>query len=114
MNHLGDTNKMVETPRTDEAQFGTGRVSVSFARQLERELNAAHVEIERLTAKVSQLYEGADEQKQRIKRLEEALEGTVKWIVHLADSGDAGFWNPEEQLDIIAARAALQAKEDKL
>jgi len=32
---------MSDTPRTDEAQFGTGRVSVDFARQLERELNAA-------------------------------------------------------------------------
>jgi hypothetical protein len=32
---------MNDTPRTDEAQFGTGRVSVDFARQLERELNAA-------------------------------------------------------------------------
>ena len=49
----------------------------------------------------------------RINRLEEALEGTVKWIVHLADSGDAGFWNPEEQSVIIEARAALQAKEAK-
>ena len=48
-NHLGDTNKMVsETPRTDEAQFGTGRVSVSFARQLERELNAANQRIKQL------------------------------------------------------------------
>ena len=63
---------MSDTPRTDEAQFGTGRVSVSFARQLERELNAANAEIERLTNKVAQLYEGAEEQKQRIKRLEEA------------------------------------------
>lgn len=49
----------------------------------------------------------------RIKRLEEALEGTVKWIVHLADSGDAGFWNPEEQSAIIVARSALK-KEAKL
>lgn len=49
----------------------------------------------------------------RIKQLEEALEGTVKWIVDLANSGDAGFWNPEEQSAIIAARAALK-KEDKL
>jgi len=49
----------------------------------------------------------------RIKRLEEALEGTVRWIVDLANSGDAGFWNPEEQSAIIAARAALK-KEDKL
>ncbi len=49
----------------------------------------------------------------RIKRLEDALEGTVKRIVRLADSGDAGFWNPEEQSVIIAARAALK-KEAKL
>ena len=46
--------------------------------------------------------------KDRIKRLEEALQGTVKWFVDLADSGDAGFWNPEEQSVIIAARAALK------
>jgi hypothetical protein len=39
---------MSNTPRTDEAQFGTGRVSVSFARQLERELNAAQQRIKRL------------------------------------------------------------------
>ena len=32
---------MSDTPRTSEAQFGTGRVSVSFAAQLERELNEA-------------------------------------------------------------------------
>ena len=48
MNHRGDTNKMVDTPRTGEAQFGTGRVSVDFARQLERELNAANDRIKRL------------------------------------------------------------------
>jgi len=39
---------MSNTPRTDEAQFGTGRVSVSFACQLERELNAANDRIKRL------------------------------------------------------------------
>ena len=59
MNHIGDTNKMVDTPRTDEAQFGTGRVSVSFARQLERELNAAN---------------------DRIKRLEESENRMLNWL----------------------------------
>ena len=39
---------MSDTPRTDEAQFGTGRVSVDFARRLERELNAANERIKRL------------------------------------------------------------------
>ncbi len=91
-NHLGDTNKMVDTPRMDASAHDDGAIWQT-ARQLERELNAAN---------------------DRIKRLEEALEGTVKWIVHLADSGDAGFWNPEEQSVIIAARAALEAKESKL
>ena len=33
---------MSDTPMTDQAQFGTGRVSVDFARRLERELNAAN------------------------------------------------------------------------
>ena len=62
------------------------------------------------------IYEAAqrlEEQNQRIKRLEEALEGTVKWIVDLADSGDAGFCNPEGQHEISAARAVLK-KEAKL
>ena len=39
---------MSDTPRTDEAQFGTGRVSVDFARTLESELNAANERINRL------------------------------------------------------------------
>ena len=80
MNHLGDTNKMVDTPRTDAvwelfATDSTLEPDVEFsglARQLERELNAANAQVDRLTAKVAQLYEGAEEQKQRIKRLEEA------------------------------------------
>ena len=71
-NHLGDTNKMVsETPRMDASAHDDGAIWQTGC-ELERELNAAHVEIERLTAKVAQLYEGAEEAKQRIKRLEEA------------------------------------------
>jgi hypothetical protein len=31
----------IATPRTDAAQFGTGRVTVDFAKQLERELYLA-------------------------------------------------------------------------
>jgi hypothetical protein len=96
VNHIGDTNTMVsDTPRTDAA-IGNSQdrswMDGTLCRQLERELNAAN---------------------ERIKRLEEALEETVKCIVDLADSGDVGFWNPEEQHEIIAARAVLK-KEDKL
>lgn len=47
--HIPDPTKMInDTPRTDEAQFGTGRVSVNFACQLERELNAANERIKRM------------------------------------------------------------------
>ena len=85
---------MSDTPRTDAEAFwphdSKEKVcDAVFARQLEGELNAANAiirqqqlleeendaanaEIERLTNKVAQLYEGAEEQKQRIKRLEEA------------------------------------------
>jgi hypothetical protein len=35
------------TPRTNDAQFGTGRVSVEFAKTLERELTAARTEIDK-------------------------------------------------------------------
>ena len=59
-NHLGDTNKMVrDTPRTDAEEcemfigvstFTPGDVQQAFhfARQLERELNAANDRIKRL------------------------------------------------------------------
>ena len=107
---------MSDTPRTDARRGFHGwytAVDAEFSEKLERELNAANAEVDRMTAKVAQLYEGAEEQTQRIKRLEEALEGTIKCFVDLVDSGDAGFWNPEEQSVIIAARAALQAKEAK-
>ncbi len=71
--HIGDTNKMVDTPRMDASAYDDGAIWQTGC-DIERELNAANVEIERLTAKVAQLYEGAEEQKQRIKRLEEAVE----------------------------------------
>ena len=63
---------------------------VNHARELERELNAADAEIERLTAKVSQLYEGAEEQKQRIKRMEEAGD---RMRLYCADPDDCFAWD---------------------
>jgi hypothetical protein len=74
-----------DTPKTDEQINGkpctrfeilagdslrNAAVPSEFARTLERELNATNAEIERLTNKVAQLYEGAEEAKQRIKLLE--------------------------------------------
>jgi uncharacterized protein YkuJ len=56
VNHIGDANKMVETPRTDGAekhayQFKDEFTPVcesKFVRQLERELNEANAKIKRL------------------------------------------------------------------
>jgi predicted nucleic acid-binding Zn-ribbon protein len=63
---------MSDTPRTDEAQFGTGRVSVEFARTLKRELNAANVEIEEKRKDIVYLATEKAKLEERIKRLEEA------------------------------------------
>lgn len=72
---------MSDTPRT-EAEVNRQKcwsddlvtIDANFACQLERELNAATYEIERLTAKIHQLYEGAEEQKRTIKELQEVNE----------------------------------------
>ncbi len=115
---------MSDTPRTDVLLIAhdmapTHISLISHARELERELNAANDRIKRLEeennellSEEARLLNTNGELERRIKRLEEALEGTVKWIVHLADSGDAGFWDVEKQSEIIAARAALK-KESK-
>jgi predicted RNase H-like nuclease (RuvC/YqgF family) len=62
---------MSDTPISDSTPHNVADLGM-LCRRLERQLNASTSEIERLTSKVSQLYEGAEEQKQRIKRLEEA------------------------------------------
>ena len=77
---------MSDTPRTDEQINGkpctrfeilagdslrNASVPSEFARELERELNAVNAEIERLRKANLQLRKGAEEQKQRIKQLED-------------------------------------------
>jgi septal ring factor EnvC (AmiA/AmiB activator) len=52
---------------------------VAFARELERELNAANAEVERLTRKVAELYEGAEEQRQEIKSLRNQIDRMIGW-----------------------------------
>lgn len=50
-NHIADTNKMVDTPRTDDRVVsidGNPWVNAPFARGLERELNAANAKIKRM------------------------------------------------------------------
>jgi chromosome segregation ATPase len=146
VSHIGDTNKKVsETPISDSTPHNVAdlgmlcrrferlaAVRLAYIKQLESNNDAANAEIERLTNKVAQLYEGAEEQNQRIKRLEESLESanTLLQLVmceqnqlrdvrnkandrikRLEEAGDAMVnegWN-EPHL----ANAWLKAKEDK-
>ena len=99
---------MSNTPRTDEAQFGTGRVSVDFARQLERELNTANVEIEEKRKDVVWLATEKAKLEQRIKRLEEAGDAVAAII---GPPGSA-HWADENQVD-AAWNNWAKAKEAK-
>ena len=75
---------MSDTPRMQSALLD--HPDAGFAKiwkvgcDIERELTTANAEIERLTNKVAQLYEGAEEAKQRIKRLDETLEAVTDKI----------------------------------
>ena len=70
---------MSDTPISDSTPHNVADLGM-LCRKLERELNAATSEIARLTSKVAQLYEGAEEQNQRIKRLEKAGDA-LDWLV---------------------------------
>ena len=39
--------------------------------------------------------------------LVKALDGMIKMYADMVNSGDCGFWNPEEVKEVIASRAAL-------
>ena len=117
MNHLGDTNKMVETPRTDAVWelFATHtklEPDVEFsilARTLERELNAANVEIEEKRKDVVWLATEKAKLEERIKRLEEAGDALEYASVVLEAGEDP---NGFEKL-LLAQREWREAKEAK-
>ena len=101
MNHLGDTNKMVgedhirdatkmvsDTPRTDRVLKncnGWHHVPIELARELERELNAASKQRDDALMMLGMYRMKSDEQRHRIKRLEEALDLVIpncSWVHH--------------------------------
>jgi hypothetical protein len=43
----------------------------------------------------------------------EALRLCMDWIIDLAESGDAGFWDAEKTPEVIAARAAIAKAEGR-
>ena len=93
---------MSDTPRTDNAQWGTGKVTTDFARQLERELNAANIRIEGLRAVVERFEElPANTEKadlvQNCKNLATQLNAANERIKRLEEAGDAmTFWCADE------------------
>ena len=101
MNHLGNANKMVETPRTDAAekhayQFKDEWTPVcesKFVRQLERELNRACEMYRKLDIHALNLVD-------RIRRLEEAGDRMEKLM-------------PDGNICDKAANAWREAKEAK-
>ena len=48
---------MNDTPRTDDAQWGTGKVTTDFTKTLERELNFANTRLRQLANAASILWE---------------------------------------------------------
>jgi len=93
-----------DTPRT-EAEVNRKKcwcddlitIDANFACHLERELNAATSEILRLRKANLQLREGAEEQKQRIKRLEDAGDA-LKASGYFGGWGDAvNKWNKAKE-----------------
>lgn len=46
-------------------------------------------------------------QNKLIEELQEALETFVEEYTEMVNSGDCGFWDPEKEDKVIAARAAL-------
>jgi hypothetical protein len=72
LDEIGNTHGFVN-------QRNCPREWVGFAIELETELQEATFEIERLKKSNLQLREGSEEQKQRIKRLEEAGDEMFKW-----------------------------------
>ena len=110
MNHIGDTNKMVsDTPRTDKAWKTTPSVYdfIVEMKRIERELNAANIEIEErrkdvvwLATEKAKSENYVTELENRLRALWDKLEGERKFydqrIRELEIAGNAmyAFINP--------------------
>ena len=98
--HIPELTKMIsDTPRTDAHNWHDGdyddplHAFYDFARILERELNAANVEMDEKRKDVVWLATEKAKLEERIKRLEETLDKTTKIasqrIKRLEEAGDA-------------------------
>jgi hypothetical protein len=91
------TDKLLDAIGNDQGfvnQRNCPKQWVGFAIELETELQEATFEIERLKKSNLQLREGAEEQKQRIKRLEEAGD---RMRLFCADPDDCFAWDKAKE-----------------
>ena len=100
MNHLGDTNKMVsETPISDSTPHNVGDLGMQI-RRLERQLNAANVEIE--------------EKRKDVVWLATEKAKLENYVMRLEEAGDAMADLLEEEMFMKLAVQWRKAKEAKL
>ena len=98
-NHLGDTNKMVDTPRMDASAHDDGAIWQTGC-DIERELNAAHDRIKRLEeennelrAEEARLLNTNGELERRVKRLIDAGDAMFPWSERVGQE----FWNQAKE-----------------
>ena len=130
MNHIGDTNKMVsETPISDSTPHNVAELGM-LCRRLERlaavrldYIQRLEAELDRLTAKVAQLYEGAEDAKKRIQSLiserdtarlqsDQQVSLREEFRKRLEEAGDA--LSKTQTYDLLENVNWRKAKEDKL
>ena len=111
--HIPDVTKMIsDTPRTDEQINGkpctrfevmagdslrNASVLSEFARQLERELNAANAEIEEKRKDVVWLATEKARLEERIQRLEEAVDAAIHEAGHGREHDALEIWNKAKE-----------------
>lgn len=99
-----------------EQRIAEGCVGVDpdFARQLERELKEAREETAMATKQIEECVAAMrsnsrtyQTQRAALEKARKAGKNFLNSYLRLVNSGDAGFWDPETEPEIIAMRAAL-------
>jgi hypothetical protein len=85
-------------------------------KDVEQDPYGAWLAIQNLSARVAELEAENAELRARVEKAEAmavALKVITEHYVRLANSGDAGFWEPEDETQVKMARAALAAYADR-
>ena len=101
----------------DDVRKHAVRLLANDVGQLERELNAANSEVERLTRKVAELYEGAEEQKQRIQSLIEERDRANRladWKWNLRGEFESLLGTSDITTGIGIVKTLIQASKDNV